>query len=167
MAWIAPIAVASKKSREDREEHELIGRLQREDPENRFEYKVLRSYSFAFASEARMQQALREEGRAGWELSAKLDSNRLVLRRKISRRMQDSLLPPELRPYRTEVDSNMPLMIVMLVLGLLTLGLVLGFFGLGALAPIELPWVAISFGIGLLLILGTVGVLAWAARRRS
>ena len=148
------------------EERELIERLQRDDLGYRFEFKVLRSYSFAFGSDARMQRALHEEGRAGWELSAKLDSKRLVLRREVTRRIQDSTLPPEVRPYRTEVDSNMPLMIVMVVLGLMTLGLVLGSFGDGGLAPIERPPVAITLGFGLLVMLGVAGVLVRAARRR-
>lgn len=160
MAWIAPIAAAAKRRREEEEERRMIDKLKREAPDDRFEYKVLRSHFGAFGSRERQRRALKEEARAGWEMAAKLDSDRLMLRRDRSEISKDQMLWPEIDPYRTEVDSPFPIVIgvgVVLLIGALALLLTLGGSSGSAIGPLAIG-IAV---IGLLVL-----VAAMAARRR-
>lgn len=159
MAWIAPIAAAAKRRREEEEERQMKDKLKRETPDDRYEYKVLRSNYGAFGSRERQRRALKEEGRAGWEMAAKLDSYRLMLRRDRSEKSGDEMLWPEIDPYRTEVDSVFPVVIgigVVLLIGALVLALTLA-GGSGSVAPVAIGIVV----LGLLVL-----VIAMMAKRR-
>ena len=136
MGWMPAIAAAAKRRREEQEESTLMERLRSQDAEGRFEFKILRSYSFAFAGRERIRSVLDEEARAGWELAEKLDSGRLVLRRPRSKRDSDRGLPAGLDPYRTRVDPNLPLIIAPIVVGLLMCALLWEKGPLAASAPV-------------------------------
>lgn len=111
MAWIAAVAAAKKRREEDEQEMALIELLRQDHPGHRYEYKVLRSGRGAFSRAAQRSRYLMEESQAGWEMVEKLDENRLVLRRERTMRESDIFLPSGVDPYRSEVDSNRPLVI--------------------------------------------------------
>ena len=119
MAWIAPIAVAAaQKEEEERAMRELRHRFG-----GAWEFKVLRSASFAFGNSDRLQEALMEESAAGWQLARRLDDNRLILRRPVTARQNDVLLGDNYDPYREHYGSG-HVWLMALVFGLVALGAV-------------------------------------------
>lgn len=79
-----------------------------------YEYKILRSAWSAFRWPSRLQAALGDEARAGWDLFEKLDNNRVRLRRPITCRAHDGELHQD--PYRTWVgitENTIGLVIVL------------------------------------------------------
>jgi hypothetical protein len=124
MGYMTPLIAAAAKRREqeqEREELAMIESLSREDGEGRYEYKVLRSYTNAFRNPERRRQILNEEARAGWEMVAKLDNARLIVRR--PRTTQDSPIQG-IDPYRTQVDTNLPAMFGALIGLIFLVGLI-------------------------------------------
>ncbi len=71
--------------------------------ETEWEYKILVSHTGSFKKQEAMQQALEEEGPAGWVLMEKFDNKRLRLKRPVSARDRDSSL--DFNPYRTMTTS--------------------------------------------------------------
>ena len=71
--------------------------------ETEWEYKILVSHTGSFKKQEAMQQALEEEGPAGWVLMEKFDNKRLRLKRPVSARDRDSSL--DFNPYRTMTAS--------------------------------------------------------------
>jgi hypothetical protein len=140
MAYMTPLIAAAAKKREqeqEREELAMIKRLAEEDGEDRYEYKILRSYSNAFRSPEHRRQILSEEARTGWEMVAKLDNARLVMRRPHS---AGDMPTRGIDPYRTEVDTNLPMVLgVLLALILLVVFGVLAIFLKGD-SPAEIAW---------------------------
>jgi hypothetical protein len=147
MGWIPAVAAAAKKRREEKEEAEMIQQLQREDPEGLNEYKVLRSYRFAFGREARLREVLDEEAQAGWEMVAKLDNGRLMLRRRRSEREADAVRPPGIDAYRTTVDTNLPLLAGLVALVVLVLAL------LGVMSGLTSAVLAVLVAAGVVVLL--------------
>jgi hypothetical protein len=159
MAWIAPIAVAARE-KEEEEERAMVEWLEgQEGGDGRYEYKILRSSFGAFANRTKRQAALDEEARAGWELAAKLDNDRLILRRPVSMRGADPVLPPEVDPYRVQVGANLPVIVGLLIAVLLGM-VVFGFAAVGGGGGI---WLVIAI---LAVILILAGVFAVRLRRR-
>jgi hypothetical protein len=161
MGWIAPLAAAASKRREQEEEERAMVEWleQQEGADGRYEYKILRSSFGAFANRAKRQAALDEEARAGWELAATLDDDRLILRRPVSMRGADSVLPPEVDPYRVQVDANLPVVIGLLIAVLL--GMVV--FGIAAVGGGGGIWLMIAVLAAIVLL---AGVFAVRLRRR-
>jgi hypothetical protein len=127
MGWMVPLfAAASKKRDEEEEERTMLEQLRRDAPEERYEYKILRSYFFAFGNPERRRAILEQEARAGWEMVAKLDDARVIMRRPRSAREADAVLPPGVDPFRTEVDTNFPLIVGILIAVVLGAVLVIG-----------------------------------------
>ena len=87
-----------------------------------WEFKVMQGMGLAFASREKMQSSLEQEARAGWELAGKLSDGRIMLRRPISAREQDALLPEGMNPYRTNTGGTTIILGIILAL---TLGMVL------------------------------------------
>lgn len=117
MAWIAPIAVAAaQKEEEEKAILELRHRFGRA-----WEFKVLRSATFAFGNPDRLQDALMEESAAGWQFAQQLDGNRLILRRPVAARENDVLLGDKYDPYREHYGSG-HLWLMGVVFGLVLLG---------------------------------------------
>ena len=152
MGYMPSLIAAAAKRREqeqEREELAMIKRLAEEDGEGRYEYKILRSYSNAFRNSTRQRQILNEEARAGWEMVAKLDNVRLVVRR--PRSVEDSPMQ-EIDPYRTVVDTNLPMVIgallaLILLVGVVTLAV---FQNDGSSAGPDWPIAAIMVLVGLI-----------------
>jgi hypothetical protein len=120
-----------------------IERLQRDDPQGLYEYKVLRSHSFAFASESRLRAELEQEAQAGWEMVAKLDNWRLMLRRQRSQGQADAALPPGVDPYRVTVDTNIPMIAALVILVILVLALLGLMPGMTAVIPVAIAVVGL------------------------
>jgi hypothetical protein len=160
MGYMTPLIAAAAKKREreqEREELAMIKRLAEEDGEGRYEYKILRSYSNTFRSPTRRQQILNEEARAGWEMVAKLDNARLVMRR--PRSAGDS--PARgIDPYRTEVDTNLPLVIGALLALILLVGMVTMAVFLGNDSSGESDWTILA-------VIGLVALIAVGAAVRA
>lgn len=161
MAWMPAIIAAAHR----REEQERLEQLRNEDSRGVYEFKILRSYRFAFADQARLDSALAEEAQAGWQLAAQLDGRRLILRRPRSQRDTDAVRPPGIDPYRTEIDSKLPLLAGALSVVLLVVLLAVG--GLGITVFDRSPATAVGviavtiIGLGILILL-----LLWKAWRR-
>ncbi len=154
MAWIAPIAVAAREKEEEEERAMVEWLAGQEDADGPYEYKVLRSSFGAFANRAKRQAALDEEARAGWELTAKLDDDRLILRRPVSMRGADSVLPPEIDPYRVQVGANLPVIVGLLIAVLL--GMVV--FGVAAVGGGGGIWLAITVLAVVVLLAGVFAI---------
>lgn len=115
MAWIAPIAVAAQKQRQQ----EALHRLQEEYGPD-WEFKIMEGLGIAFARREKIQAIVEQEAQAGWGFETRLGDGEIVLRRPISARQQDALLSPDFDPYRTEVGQTtlVKVVVVTLVLGM-------------------------------------------------
>jgi hypothetical protein len=165
MGYMTPIIAAAAKRRaeeQEREELAMIERLSQEDGEGRYEYKILRSYSNAFRNPERRRQILNEEARAGWEMVAKLDNARLVVRR--PRTAADRPIQG-IDPYRTAVDTNVWMMIGPLMALILLVGLVVMVVFLGGDSPDGVAW-TIPAIMGLVVLIAVGAAVAKARRSR-
>src|SRR5262245_59089244 len=97
----------------------------REDLAGDWEFKILRSATGLFGKPERLQQALTEEGRAGWVLLEKLDDYRVRLKRPASARASDATRLSD--PYATTFGPAVP-HVEMVLLGMLA-ALLLAFLG--------------------------------------
>lgn len=68
------------------------------------EYKVVQAQTPLFADPAKMQEILKEEARAGWQLLEKEDNYRIKLQREISHRASDASL--DFDAYRSTVGVS-------------------------------------------------------------
>jgi hypothetical protein len=74
-----------------------------EDLMENYEFKIIRNELNLFEQPQLVNEALRDEGRAGWQFVEKFDGNRIRLKRTESQRENDAALPADLDPYRTAV----------------------------------------------------------------
>ena len=93
-----------------------------------WEFKILTSATGAFRKPDMLRQALEEEGRAGWVLVEKFDTQRIRLKRPAAARSGDSALGFD--PYRTTFgtsDTKLAFIIMGCVLGIVavTLGIIM------------------------------------------
>src|SRR5262245_3819045 len=89
----------------------------KEDLAGDWEFKILRSATGLFGKPERLQQALAEEGRAGWVLLEKLDDYRIRLKRPASARAADATRLFD--PYGTAFGQAVP-RVALVLLGMLT-----------------------------------------------
>jgi len=102
MAGAGPAAAAAAAARRRREEEEeQMTPYSREELENDWEFKIIRSQTGSFRSQAALQKLMDEEARAGWQLVEKFDNSRVRFKRPRSARQRDSQLPAGVDPYRT------------------------------------------------------------------
>ena len=90
-----------------------------------WEFKILRSATGAFKKPDVLRQVLEEEGRAGWVMIEKFDSQRVRLKRPATAKSGDSSLGFD--PYRTTFgisETRMALTIMVCALGFV--GIVIG-----------------------------------------
>lgn len=83
-----------------------------------WEFKILRSATGAFKKSDVLRRVLEEEGRAGWVMVEKFDSQRVRLKRAAAAKSGDSALGFD--PYRTAVgisEGQLALIIIGCVLG--------------------------------------------------
>ncbi|HPO92098.1 MAG TPA: hypothetical protein PL072_01380 [Phycisphaerales bacterium] len=94
-----------------------------------WEFKILRSATGAFKKPEVFRRVLEEEGRAGWVMVEKFDSQRVRLKRPAAAKAGDAGL--EFDPYRTAVgmsEGRLGLVIIACVLGALVI--------IGAIIPL-------------------------------
>ncbi|MCJ7624816.1 MAG: hypothetical protein MUO76_15050 [Anaerolineaceae bacterium] len=82
-----------------------MSRYSSEEPEDLWEFKIVRSSSGAFRKPEIFQRLLEEEALSGWELLEKLDNSRVRFKRLKSIRQRDAMLPPGVDPYRSQYGS--------------------------------------------------------------
>ena len=96
----------------------------REDLDNDWEFKILRSTTSQFKNPETLRQVLEEEARAGWVLVEKFDNQRIRLKRRASASKNDAALGFD--PYRTYVglsEANLVAIILAVVFGVLLAGI--------------------------------------------
>ena len=101
-------------------EEERMTQYSREELEEDWEFKIVRSTSGAFGKREVLQKLRQEEATAGWRMVEKFDDNRIRFKRPHSAREQDAYLPAEVDPYRTQYGAAAFLYAV-LVIGVLLL----------------------------------------------
>ena len=161
-------AAQHQRIKEMQEEEERMTRYNPEELDSDWEFKIIRSYSPVFRKPNFLQQVLLEEAQAGWQMLEKLDDTRIRLKRPAAAKRRDSMLPPGIDPYRTQIRGNPAKLLVLLgVTVMLALGVV--FFALFAGSREG----GFSFGgesfliLGLMVFFLVVGVAVAAVKARG
>ena len=124
---IAGASAAQRRRQMLEKEEEEMTQYTREDLDNEWEFKIVRSGTAAFRKREVLDQVVEEEARAGWVMLEKLDDSRIRFKRPARARAQDPYLPPEVDPYRTTYGaSSYRQVAIMLTLVGLTVFMVLG-----------------------------------------
>ena len=124
---IAGASAAKRRRQMLEQEEEEMTQYTREDLDNKWEFKIVRSGTAAFRKREVLDKVVEEEARAGWVMLEKLDDSRIRFKRPARARAQDAYLPPEVDPYRTTYGASSPRQVaIMLLLVGLTMFLVLG-----------------------------------------
>ena len=124
---IAGASAAQRRRQMLEKEEEEMTQYTREDLDNEWEFKIVRSGTAAFRKREVLDQVVEEEARAGWVMLEKLDDSRIRFKRPRRARAQDPYLPPEVDPYRTTYGASSPRQVaIMLLLVGVTMFLVLG-----------------------------------------
>ncbi len=97
-AHAAAYAAAQKKKREEEEE---MTKYTRDELENDWEFKIVKSATGRFSKREIVEQVRAEEAVAGWVMVEKFDDNRIRFKRPVSAQRKDQNLPPGIDPYRT------------------------------------------------------------------
>ena len=128
-AGAAAAAAAAARRRAEREEEEQLTGYAASDLSEGWEFKILRSATGAFKKPEVFRRVLEEEGRAGWVMVEKFDSQRVRLKRPAAAKAGDAVF--EFDPYRTAVgmsEGRLGLVIIACVLGALVI--------IGAIIPL-------------------------------
>ena len=97
-------AAAAAEARRKRQEEEEMTPYTRQDLNENWEFKIIRSSTGAFKNPEKMRAVLEEEARAGWVLVEKFDNGRIRLKRPHGARSTDAGLGFD--PYRTHVGMS-------------------------------------------------------------
>lgn len=97
-AHTAAQAAANKKRQQEEEE---MTRYTRDELDNDWEFKIVKSVSGKFSKREVVEQVRAEEAIAGWVMVEKFDDNRIRFKRPASAQRSDYNLPPGIDPYRT------------------------------------------------------------------
>jgi hypothetical protein len=95
----AAAAAAAERRRLQREEEEMTA-YGSGDSSQEWEFKIVRANRAVFRQRTHFDRVLEEEARAGWILVEKFDDMRLRFKRLRQARLNDSMLPPGVDPYR-------------------------------------------------------------------
>jgi hypothetical protein len=101
MAAHVAIHAAAEAKRKQHEEEEELSTYRKEDLEQGWEYKILRSALSEFGKPEVFARAVETERIGSWELVEKFDDERVRFRRPIAARSKDAMLPAGYDPYRT------------------------------------------------------------------
>ena len=123
-AHAAAHAAAQKKRQQEEEE---MTKYTRDELENDWEFKIVKSVTGKFSKREAVEQVRTEESIAGWVMVEKFDDNRIRFKRPLSAQRNDYNLPPGVDPYRTTYGISEG------ALGLTIFGIVVGISGLIAL----------------------------------
>ncbi len=123
MSAAAGAAAAAAAARRLRQEEEEMTPYAKQDLDEGWEFKIIRSATNTFRDPQKLKAILDEEARAGWVLLEKFDNQRVRLKRPASARAGDAALGFD--PYRTQVGMS-DLALVGVVLGIVfgTLGII-------------------------------------------
>jgi hypothetical protein len=160
LVWLIPAAVALRRARRrDRAEEDNQTPYAEEELMQHWEFKIIRHRLGRFDRAAYLEQVLKEEAQAGWQLVEKFDGRRVRLKRAAPPRPGDAALPRGYDPYRTRLGpSDMKLGLwaaagtcavcgfVFVVLAVLT-------------SPQPFFWSLAAVGGALLLLFGVVGAI--------
>ena len=129
-----------------------------------WEFKIVRSESGAFRNPKVLNKLIEEEAQAGWVMLEKLDDSRVRFKRPRSARVKDTYLPEGVDPYRTHygVPTAQYAVLVGVLVALLAMGVVV-FMGVKG-SDAQVPWIAVSTVIPMVLVV--FGVMVMLARRR-
>ena len=122
MVAISAGAAASRRRRMLQEQEEVeMTPYTREDLDDDWEFKIVRSGTGAFRKRERLERLIEEEARAGWVMLEKLDDYRIRFKRPRRARAQDDYLPPDVDPYRAYYggSSSRTAVIMLVVVGLI------------------------------------------------
>ena len=162
-------AHAEKERKRMEEEEEKMTAYNKDELDNNWEFKIVRSDSRSFRKPEILQMLIEEEAMSGWEMLEKLDDNRVRFKRPKSARNTDFSLPPGIDPYRSRYgrstkSTEVFIAIILIILGI---GAALYFQFTNNSTPADVDWGAISTTIpiiGALIVL--VGVSFVIKRRR-
>ena len=115
-AGAAAAAAAAKRQRDDEEEQ--MTPYSREEIENDWEFKIIRSQTGTFRKPAALQKLMDEEARAGWQLVEKFDNSRVRFKRPRSARQRDAQLPAGVDPYRVQYGISEGAMVAVVLVAL-------------------------------------------------
>ena len=102
-AIIAAIATAEEEAEIALlEEEETMTRYDREDVDNNWEFKIVRSSPPAFGNPEDFARLLQEESRYGWVMLEKLDDSRVRFKRRRGAHLQAMSVEAGQDPYRTD-----------------------------------------------------------------
>ena len=128
---IAAQEAAKKKRREEEE----MTQYTRDELNNDWEFKILKSVTGRFGKREIVELVRAEEAMAGWVMVEKFDDNRIRFKRPVSAQRNDFNLPPDIDPYRTNYGISEG------VLGLSIVGVIFTVIGIIAL----IAWLASSY----------------------
>ncbi|MBN1120798.1 MAG: hypothetical protein JXJ17_06940 [Anaerolineae bacterium] len=134
MGWIGGVtggtsaAIAAANAAKKREEEAAMLDMLKHQNGAAWEYKIVRSALYGFDRKGKIQAMLEQEARAGWSMAAKLDGDRVVLKRPVAMCAHDHELGDDVDPYRTDYGSQAAILVGVLV-GL-TILLMLGIIAL-------------------------------------
>lgn len=115
-------AHTERKRKRMEEEEEKMTTYNRDELDNNWEFKIVRSDSRAFKNPETLQVLLEEEAMSGWEMLEKLDDHRVRFKRPKSARNNDFSLPPGIDPYRSRYGRSIKSTEIFIALLLVTLG---------------------------------------------
>jgi hypothetical protein len=98
----------------------------RDELEQGWEFKILRSSSGAFKNPRVLVKVLHEEAIAGWNLLEKFDNRRIRLKRLVAARANDAQLPVGYDPYRTRYGMNSAYVASIIVAAIMVAGILVG-----------------------------------------
>lgn len=123
LAYAAAHAAIKKRTQEEEE----MTKYTRDELDNDWEFKIVKSVSGKFSKREVVQQVRAEEAVAGWVMVEKFDDNRIRFKRPASAQKNDYNLPPGIDPYRTTYGMSEG------ALGLSIVGIMIGVGALIAL----------------------------------
>jgi hypothetical protein len=113
-------AAAHAAAEKRRQEEEEMAKYTRDELDNDWEFKIVKSVSGKFSKREVVEQVRAEEAIAGWVMVEKFDDNRIRFKRPASSQRNDYNLPPGIDPYRTTYGMSEG------ALGLTIVGIMIG-----------------------------------------
>jgi hypothetical protein len=115
MAGAGAAAAAAAARRQMEDEEEQMTPYSREDLENDWEFKIIRSQTGTFRKPEALQKLIEEEARAGWQMVEKFDNSRVRFKRPRSARQRDAQLPAGVDPYRVQAGVSEGALVVIIL----------------------------------------------------
>ena len=92
---------AQEAAKRKKQEEEEMTNYTRDELNNDWEFKIVRSATGKFDKRDAVEQVRAEESMAGWVMVEKFDNSRIRFKRPIRAQRDDIKLPPDIDPYRT------------------------------------------------------------------